>query len=424
MGRSDAELPPASGQEQQRPWRVAYLVSHPIQYQAPLLRFLAASGSLDLTVFFLSDFSLEGYRDPGFERIVHWDVPLLEGYRSSVLPAVGRRDQVSFFSPLSHGLRRHLEEGRFDVLWVHGYNHFAIWLGIRHARRLGMRILMRGESHLMSHPHWPLKTAIKRLVLSTLFRRVDGFLAIGSLNREYYRHYGVPPEKIFFMPYAVDNRYFMGKAAEGRLKAAALRVELGLQPDRPVILFASKLQRRKRPMDLLEAYSRLAPRPGAEPRPYLLFVGDGEERPVLERRVKELGWSSVRFLGFKNQSELPAYYALCDVFVLPSRFEPWGLAINEVMNAAKPVVVTDEVGCARDLVTDGVTGFVVPVGDVAVLADRIGRLTKDRGQAERMGAAALERVSRWSFEADLSGLLEAIATPHGSPAGTRMSCPP
>jgi glycosyltransferase involved in cell wall biosynthesis len=140
----------------------------------------------------------------------------------------------------------------------------------------------------------------------------------------------------------------------------------------------------------------------------LLFVGDGEERRRLEERVRRLGWRSVLFLGFKNQSELPRYYDLCDVFVLPSEKEPWGLVVNEAMNAAKPVVVSDRVGCAPDLVRDGVNGFVFPAGDIGALAERLRRLTEDPELARRMGEESLRIIDKWNFDADVQGLLEAL----------------
>jgi len=389
-------------------YRVAYLVSHPIQYQAPLLRRIAACPEIDLTVFFMSDLSVRGYHDPGFGTRVRWDVPLLDGYRYEFLPALGPRDRLSFWWPLSRRLRHFLRSGRFDVLWVHGYSHNVTLRAILWAKSLGMKVLLRGESHLMSETPSPAKRQLKKAVLPGLFRLIDGFLAIGTLNREYYIHYGVPEHKIFMMPYAVDNEFFQKRAGEARMCREQLRAELGLDPGRPVILYASKLQRHKRPGDLLEAYVKLSPDGALEPQPYLLFVGDGEERHRLEERVRALGWRSVLFLGFKNQSELPRYYDLCDVFVLPSAKEPWGLVVNEAMNAAKPVVVSDRVGCAPDLVRDGVNGFVFPVGNIGALAERLRRLTEDPELARRMSEESLRIIDKWNFDADVQGLLEAL----------------
>ena len=178
--------------------------------------------------------------------------------------------------------------------------------------------------------------------------------------------------------------------------------------------YASKFQQRKRAGDLLEAYLRLSPDGRQEPAPYLLFVGDGEERSALEQRARETGWESIRFLGFKNQTDLPPLFDLCDVFVLPSAAEQWGLIVNEVMNAAKPIIVTDEVGAAPDLVRDGENGYVVPVGDIGVLAKRLQDVVGDPGTARRMGERSLEIIQGWGFKEDVAGLRQALEATVGT----------
>jgi len=176
-----------------------------------------------------------------------------------------------------------------------------------------------------------------------------------------------------------------------------------------VILFASKLQTRKHCDHLIEAYARLASGPGAEPKPYLAIVGDGEERAALERQAAATGFGSIRFCGFRNQSELPRFFDLATVFVLPSQHEPWGLIVNEVMNAARPVIVSDDVGSATDLVEDGVNGCIFPVGDVSALTDALRRVLEVPGAAEAMGRRAFGRIQRWGFEEDVKGLRRALA---------------
>jgi glycosyltransferase involved in cell wall biosynthesis len=211
------------------------------------------------------------------------------------------------------------------------------------------------------------------------------------------------------MPYAVDNGYFQQRSHDAAEKRQELQAELNLDPSRPVILFASKLQERKRCADLLEAYRRLAPAPGADPHPYLVIVGDGEQRARLEQAAQDTGFDSIRFCGFRNQSELPRFFDLCSVFVLPSRHEPWGLIVNEVMNAARPVIVSDEVGSQRDLITPGVEGEVFPAGDIAALTDALRRTLATPATAQQMGQRALERIRSWSFEEDVRGLRHALA---------------
>ncbi len=389
--------------------RLAYLVTHPIQYQAPLLRRIAAEPGIDLTVFFCSDFSLKSYLDPCFGKMIAWDIPLTGGYRHEILPALGRRDHLSFWRPFNYGLARRLCRETFDVLWVHGYNRWFHWLAMAWAKIRGLKVLVRDEATLISASRQKLKRLAKRLFFLVLRNLVDGFLAIGTLNAQSYRFYGVAPERIFAVPYAVANGFFQDKARAAARDRERLRGEMGLVPGRPIILFASKLSAIKRGADLLEAYIQMSPDQVQEPHPYLVFIGDGDQRPSLERRAGAMPWSSIKFLGFKNQTELPGYYDLCDVLVLPSIFEPWGLVINEVMNAGRAVVVSDQVGCGPDLVRPGANGAVFPAGDIAGLRQALLDLTNDPRKCRAMGEKSLEIIDAWGFEEDVAGLKRALA---------------
>ncbi len=390
------------------PVHIAYLVTHPIQYQVPLLCRLSEQPKIQLKAFFLSDLSTKGYHDPGFDLRLRWDIPLLKGYPYSFLPALGATDKRTFFKPYTYGIVKQLKADNIDILLLPGYGHQAYLRAIIAAKFLGIKILLFGDSHLLSLKRSWIKRVCKTLVYPFFLQAIDAFLAVGSWNKMYYRYYGVSDEKIFLMPFAVDNEYFRGKVHEAHASKENLRTKLNLKPGLPVILFASKFLSRKRPADLLEAYVRLSPDGTSEPNAYLLFIGDGEEREKLEQRAENLGWSNVRFLGFKNQSELPRYYDLCDVFVLPSEHEPWGLVVNEVMNAGKAIIVSDQVGCGPDLVCDGENGFVVPVGNIDALADRLSRLIDNPGMTAAMGEKSLRRISSWSYDEALDGILQAI----------------
>ncbi len=388
--------------------RLAYLVSHPIQYQAPLLQRIAQEPDIDLTVFFGSDFSVRGYRDEGFGVAVKWDVPLLDGYKYVFLPRIRDGEDTSFATPMNHGILSRLRgccgEQPFDVLWVHGYATVNSLYGMIAAKGLGIPVLLRADMWLHDRARSGIKLALKSLFFAGLKLFVDGILTAGTLNADYWRYYFGEDVPQFLMPYAVDNLYFSRRARKAQAGRASLQAELCLDPLRPVILFASKLQPRKHCNHLIEAYARLSPAPGVEPQPYLVIVGDGEQRSALERQAAETGFSSIRFCGFRNQSELPGFFDLATVFVLPSRHEPWGLIVNEVMNAATPAIVSDDVGCAPDLIEDGATGYVYPVGDVAALEQALRRVLASPETATKMGERAFERIERWSFNEDIAGL--------------------
>jgi glycosyltransferase involved in cell wall biosynthesis len=388
--------------------RVAYLVTHPIQYQAPLLKKIAQDSDIDLTVFFCSDVSTRQHRDPGFGREISWDVPLLEGYRCQFLGAIGNADVISTWRPFNYGLLWGLLRGGFDVLWIHGYARPYHWYAIAAARLLGIKVLIRDEATDFSSARGPVRRFLKRVFFLVLARCCNGFLAIGTSNREYYLKNGIPGARVFDMPYAVDNAYFAARARKASKKREQLRAALALEPGRKVILFASKLMARKRPDQLLEAYIRLLDGGNNSPVPYLLFVGDGDLRLSLERRVAEMKLDTVRILGFANQSELPAFFDLCDVFVLPSVFEPWGLVVNEAMNAGKAIIVSDHVGCAADLVCHLENGYIYGHDSLDDLQMALVTITAEPRIASEMGKRSFEIVSGWGFEADVAGLKTAL----------------
>src|SRR5579875_3708483 len=170
--------------------RLAYLVSHPIQYQAPLLRRIAREPDIDLTVLFGSDFSARGYQDKGFGVEVTWDVPLMEGYRSRVLPALRDNGTVSATTPLSRSLLRALRtaDGRpaFDALWVHGYASLNALRGIVAAHSLGIPVLLRAESWSGDRPRAAWKLAAKQAFFHLLRPMITAALPIGTRNATYW----------------------------------------------------------------------------------------------------------------------------------------------------------------------------------------------------------------------------------------------
>lgn len=381
--------------------RLAWIATHPIQYQVPLLQAIARSPGIDLTVLFFSNFSTRNYVDKEFGRAVEWDVPMLEGYRHEFLPGTGEAmESIGFLRPRVAGLAERLTRSNFDAVLVQGWNHYGYVEAVWRAHREGLKVLLRCEATDHVAGAAGIKRALREAMVKCMLSRVDGCLAIGARNREFYRARGVDEARIGFMPYCVDNEYFRARAENADKKA--LRAKLNIE-DKPVILYASKLTARKHADLLLEAYLLLP-----EPRPYLVYVGDGEIRSRLEQRVAENALRDVRMLGFQNQSELPGFYALADIFVLPSVNETWGLVINEAMNAGCAIVATNQVGSAADLVKNGENGFVVQPGDLMVLAQALAEMLKDN-RYRAMGEKSREIIAAWGIPENVIGLRKALA---------------
>jgi glycosyltransferase involved in cell wall biosynthesis len=385
--------------------QLGYFVSHPIQYQAPMLRRLASHPQIDLKVFYLTDFSAKTYQDPGFGRSVRWDVPLLDGYEYEFLGTSAEGKTTTFFHPHVSGVYRALRSRPWTAVAFHGYAHYALVEAMALCVALRIPVLFRSESNLMCTSSGPIKDAWMRW----LIRRASGLLWIGSANRDYYRAYGATDGQLFFVPYAVDNDFFRGRAADAAGTVAGLREELGLEPNRPIILYAGKLIPRKNPLLLLEAFSHLSASGGGQ-RPYLVFVGDGElKEQLIARTAEHRLQADVRCVGFRNQSELPGYFSLCDLFVMPSAREPFGLVVNEVMNCGKAIITTNEVGAAADLVKDGQNGFIVEAGDVNALATAMQKALADPIRLRQMGRSSQELIAGWNYDHCVAGFMASLS---------------
>jgi glycosyltransferase involved in cell wall biosynthesis len=385
--------------------KLAILNSHPIQYFAPLYRRFAQENRIDLTVYFCSRQGVEPYMDSGFGETVQWGSNLLEGYTYKFLPNIRQSGRVAgFFSLVNPGIIDELRQGQFDALLIHGHNLATNQMAIVAARLFGIPLLMRSDTHLLLQRS-PLKKLLRRPIMSLFYRNCAVCLAIGTRNADFYRYHGVPNKRIALIPYAVNNDYFIAKVVEHQAERQAIRSELGLAASTAIILYASKLVPGKNPMHLLKAYQRLQIE-GVDSA--LVFVGSGSELSTLQSYIANNDVGGVHFIGFQNQSELPKFYAVADVFVLPASNEAWGLVINEVMCAGLPVVVTDEVGAVPDLVRDGENGFVFRVGDIDTLAKHLKTLCTDTNMRKHMGEASLRIIRNWSYEEDVRSMLEVL----------------
>ena len=390
-----------------RPVRLAYFVTHPIQYQAPLLRMIAADPSIELKVFFATDHSLRQHYDPGFGREITWDVDLINGYEHEVLPAFNSGASLSTLRPFSVGVVWRILTGGFDAIWCHSYARPAHLMAIFAGSTLGKKVFLRDEAGRYSSNPSPLRSLVKCCLLKVLNPLLSGVLTIGKLNREFYHQQGIPAQKLFSMPYAVDNVWFQKRLVEAAADRKEFRRQLGIQPDQRVVLFAAKFQPRKRGDDLIRAFAKMSsedPRANA----VLLMVGEGEMDEEWRSLAEKMSESRVKFVGFKGMLELPAYFDLCDVFVIPSSLEPWGLVLNEVMNAAKPVISTHEVGSAHDLVKHGDNGYLVETGNIDQIAAALQKILSNPKLAAAMGKRSLEIIGDWSYERDIEGLKAAL----------------
>ncbi len=386
------------------PLRLALLAASPVFYQTPLYQALHADPRVELTVLFASNGGIRPY-DAGFGRQTPaWDVDLLAGYRAEFLKAAETNEVTGGFLGLRDwDVIGKVLHGSYDALWVHGYSYLTLWLAMAVATFRGLPILLREEQTLLHPRPWP-KRWIRDAVLRLLCRRVHG-LFIGSSNHAWFRHYGTPEHRLFPAPYCVDNESLRRQARELEGRRTELRAEFGIDEGAgPVILFVGKLEAKKQPLLALEAFARVRQRH----RCALLVVGEGSLEPALRRRLEAGRVPDVRFAGFLNRGRIARAYAASDLFVLPSGLhETFGLVVAEAMNFALPVVVSDMVGCAPDLVREGDNGFVVPHRDAERLAGALECLVADPERRRLAGKRSRALIDGWHYGLAVDGIVRA-----------------
>lgn len=371
--------------------RLAVVATHPIQYYAPLFRQLAKREALALHVFYgWTGATGAGTFDPGFGQEVRWDVPLLEGYVHEFIPNRSPDPGTHHFGGLDNpDLVPRVLAWKPDAVLIFG------WAWKSHLRALHelygrVPVLFRGDSTLLDERPGA-RRIIRRTWLRWVYQHVDLALYVGTHNRAYFRSHGLDDDRLRWAPHAVENSRFFDPDGQHAEEARSWRARLGIPGEARTILFAGKLEPKKSPETLLNAFLVSQDRSA-----HLIFAGSGPLEGRLQARAA--GRRNVHFIGFQNQSRMPVVYRLGDFFVLPSRSETWGLAVNEAMACGRPVVVSDRVGCAPDLVREGKTGHVVPVGQVEALRSTLARLLDETSYCAEMGSAAARLIKDWGIE--------------------------
>jgi glycosyltransferase involved in cell wall biosynthesis len=342
--------------------RLALLTEIPAPFRIPLWNALSALPGIELRILFLSE------RDPRRDYEVRPDEWLFDSRVLSGRDVVLRHRWLV----LSRGVRDELERFSPDLVLVGGWNQPALLQAARFSHRRGLPFALWVESTARDErPNSRLLEAVK----GRLIRSADGFLVPGRAAAEYLRGFGVAPERIAVAPNAVDES-LARQVTELRGRRDELRAELGLHGC--TFLSVSRLSREKGVDLLLEAFDGL---PGE-----LVVAGGGRELNQLQR----LAPKSVRLLGPVPREELPRWYAAADVFVQASRSETWGMALAEAAAAGLPLVASEAVGAAYDLIEPEVNGLIVRTSEDGALREALRRVAVDEPFRKRAAERSLE----------------------------------
>lgn len=375
--------------------KLAIITTHPIQYYAPVFKLLAKV--VQLKVFYSGGKQLVNQFDRGFKKQITWDISLLDGYDYEFL-------ENSAKEPGSHHFKGIINPNAIatinafqpDALLVYGWSYQSHLDLIRHYKRK-IKVYFRGDSTLLDE-NKGLKNFIKSLVLKFVYKHVHTAFYVGDANKLYFKAYGLKEDQLIFAPHAIDNSRFSEDRTESAL---AVRKELNIPIHDILILFAGKLEPKKNPMLLLQAFNDLD-----LPNVHLLFVGNGIVEENLKLRAKG---NKIHFKTFQNQTQMPVIYQACDLFCLPSSGpgETWGLAVNEAMASRKAVLVSDKVGCASNLVTDK-NGAIFKSNNIEDLKQKLIALTEDKNNLKIMGLNGFDHIQNWSFENQVNAIAQYV----------------
>jgi glycosyltransferase involved in cell wall biosynthesis len=387
----------------ERRFRVLYVCGHPVQYMSPLLRRMAQHPQLEVSVAYCRLRGAQAGVDPEFGTNIQWDVPLLDGYSWLEIPNRGT-DSEGFWGLYNPGLWKLIREENFDAVFcLTGYIRASFWIAY-FASKLSRSAFIFGTDATTLTPldrrMW--KRRVKLVFWPFLYRLPSRCFAPSTGTYALLRSLGVPEERISLLPYVVDNDWWEAQSAG--INRESVRSSWGVTPDTSVVLFCAKLQPWKRPLDLLQAFAQ-----ASVPNSLLIFAGEGPLKKDLQAETIRLGISDrVRFLGFVNQTQLPALYTAVDLMVLPSQYDAFGVVVNEAMLCGCPVIASDSVGAGADLIAPVDPSFIYPCGDVPALSTRLRRVLTDRSTLTAFRAAARDRMKTWSPAEYIAATLEAV----------------
>lgn len=383
--------------------RLAVIANAPVPYRSPIWRQLSGRDGLDLCVFYGDMFGARPYRDPFFKREVQWDSALLDGYswveaNNQSLAWVNWR-----LSQNVPSIRRTLQEWGATHVLIPGKELVYYVQALRAAQRLDLPVLYRADTH--PPKGHVIAESVARWTRRYVYRRVSAVLCQGRYQFEEYKADGIAPERLVFSPYCVDNDYFEAQRSALAADRESLRRRYGFSSDTFVVGYVGKLYPHKRPLDLIRA---LAAAQATGRRFGLLMVGDGELKAECMRVAQGGCAGGVAFPGFLNQSELGSAYLTMDALIMPSSHETWGLVLNEAMVFRLPVIASDSVNSAKDLIRDGYNGFTYPVGVVSALAQRIGLVADQVSAGVPMGMRGWEMIQDYSPRHAADGIATAL----------------
>ena len=343
-------------------------------------------------------FLLKNFLIKDLKKKIKWDVNLLKGYNYKFLNYVGP-NKVGKIFPITTDFYNNVFNDRTDIIWIHGIKNWYNLLIIILAKFHKKKVFVRDESHLLIRGVHKKRGFVNKLFNYFFFKIIDNFvdayLSIGTINKKFYLKNNINKKKIFNVPYAVDNNFFFNKKKIKKNKKITF-------------LYAGKFTFSKAADLLLEAIKKLNKNFNFFSKTKFILIGDGEIKNKSFEFAKKNKLNNVKFLSFQNYKGLIKFYHRSDVFLLPSRYETWGLTINEAMAGGNAIITSEECGASYDLVKNNFNGYTFKNHDVNDLAKKIDLIFKKKNKIKKFKSNSLKIISSWDFDKCYKGLSKAI----------------
>lgn len=354
---------------------------------------LSQRGVIKIKVFYTwGEAVLHNKYDPGFKKNINWDIPLLNGYEYEFIKNISKNPGSNHFNGIINPtLINDIEKWGAEGILVFGWKFRSHLKCLKYFSKK-IPVFFRGDSTLLDDRKINIKSILKYFILKYVYKQVDYVFFVGNENKKYYLKYGLKDSQLIFAPHAIDNNRFKEDISD------TLRDDLKISKSDIIFLFAGKLELKKNPLLLLNAFIELK-----NQNIHLIFVGNGELEKELKLKCTGLEKSlqkRIRFIDFQNQLKMPMVYKSADIFILPSQGpnETWGLAINEAMASGVPVIASDKCGCSSDLIENYKNGVIFKSNNLESLKDAMIFMISQKDGKKSMGKYAQMSIAKWSFE--------------------------
>jgi len=383
--------------------KLFFVAQHPVDYHIGIYREFANNNSIETFVIYESRIGLEDFFENEFKTIIPKKNNLLDGYDYKIFKNYGTNAASGIFSRINPGIFLYILKNKPDYIIIHGYSTLTDLFLIFFSKLINIKIIIKGEAVIQNHAN-NMKEFVKKVLLKKILIYSNFVLYSSNKNKEFWRKYGCRLEKCIPFICSVDNDRFrkdynLKKTVKNELINKIIPFEY-INLIR--ILVVGRLTKRKNPIHLLKAVES-----SIKEKVLLIFVGSGEEKENIESYAKD---KEIKILlaGFIENGNIGEYYAISDIFVNLSEYDPSPKTINEAMNYCLPIIASSSVGTLEEMVVNGYNGYSYKVGNIQELRERIILMISEKDNLKKMGENSNILVTEYNYAKNMMKLLEAI----------------